>query len=161
MQFSIYISYYTFFQKKKFILYLLFWWYIIYYTIVNWNYRLHYVSLFLRHLWHLVYTAIMSLPVKRPLFEHKNSLNTSVKKSKVSPYDNQRKDKDNTPLSTRLAMPVGKSANKSLSSAKKEFDLVEKLFEEFKKKRQEEEERQSIKRDIEECSKELGNMKWN
>jgi hypothetical protein len=45
---------------------------------------------------------------------------------------------------------------------KKEFDLAEKLFEEFKKRRQEEEERlQSIKRDIEECSKELGNMKRN
>jgi len=43
----------------------------------------------------------------------------------VSPYDNQCKDKDDTPLSRRLAMPVGKSTDRSLSSLKKEFDLVE------------------------------------
>ncbi|RHN75862.1 hypothetical protein MtrunA17_Chr2g0325811 [Medicago truncatula] len=105
-------------------------------------------------------TALMSLPVKRPLFDNRSSLNTSVKKSKVSPYVNQHKDKDDTPLSRRLAMPVGKSDYKSLSSLKKELALVEKSFHECKKKRHEEEERlQSIKRDIEERSKELGNIK--
>jgi chromosome segregation ATPase len=43
---------------------------------------------------------------------------------------------------------------------KNELPLVEKSFEECRKKRQEEKERlHSIKRETEECSKELGNLK--
>ncbi|XP_024633280.1 spindle pole body component 110 isoform X2 [Medicago truncatula] len=99
-----------------------------------------------------------TIAVKRG-FDSNGSSQTSVKKLKVLPYDNPSKDKDSTPLSRRVEIPK-KSTDKSFSSLKKELVLVEKSFEECKKKKQREEERLiSIKREIEECSIELGKMK--
>jgi len=92
-------------------------------------------------------TCNRELPIKkrkRPS-NNRNSLRNSVKKSKVSPYDDHDKDQDDT-------------ADKLFSSLDKEIDLIKKSFEECKMKKQVEEEiLQSIKRDIEECDKELRN----
>jgi len=68
-------------------------------------------------------------------------------------------DDDDVPISWRIKMH-DMSTDKSFSLLKKELALVENSFEECKRKRQVEEERlQSIKRDVEECSKELENKK--
>ncbi|XP_039686737.1 spindle pole body component 110 isoform X2 [Medicago truncatula] len=102
--------------------------------------------------------GITTMPVKR-LFDNSNSLHISVKKLKMSPYYDQNEDKDDIPSSNRTGR-LGKSADKSFSSLKKEVKLVEKLFKKCKRKRKVEEKRlQSIKRDIEDCWKELGKKK--
>jgi len=102
--------------------------------------------------------SITTLPVKR-LFDNSNSLHISVKKLKVSPYYDRNEDKNDIPSSNRTGR-LGKSADKSFSWLKKEVKLVEKLFKKCKRKRKVEEKRlQSIKRDIEDCWKELGKKK--
>ncbi|CAI8592529.1 unnamed protein product [Vicia faba] len=91
-----------------------------------------------------------TMPIKRP-FGNSNALQNSVKKLKVTTDDN--------PLTVRIKVP-GKVADESVSLMKKDLALVEKPFEGCKSKRQVEEKRLlSIKRDIEECSKELVNLK--
>ncbi|CAJ2660593.1 unnamed protein product [Trifolium pratense] len=88
-----------------------------------------------------------------------NSLHISVKKSKVSPYDDRHKDEDDIRLSDIIKRP-GKSTDKPFSSLKKDIASLEKSFEKFKRKKQVGEKRlQSIQRDIEECSRELENKK--
>lgn len=94
-------------------------------------------------------TCNRKLPIKKRKrrSNNRNSLHNSVKKSKVSPCDDHDEDKDDT-------------ADKLFSSLDKEIDLIKKSFEECKTKKQVEEEiLQSIKRDIEECDKELRNKK--
>jgi len=94
-------------------------------------------------------TCNHELPIKKRKrsSNNRNSLHNSVKKSKVSSYDDHNEDKDDT-------------ADKLFSSLDKEIDLIKKSFEECKMKKQVEEEiLQSIKRDIEECDKELRNKK--
>ncbi|GAU15572.1 hypothetical protein TSUD_108300 [Trifolium subterraneum] len=102
-----------------------------------------------------------TVPVKR-LFDNSKSLCVSMKKSKVSPTpcdDNDDDDDDDVPISSIIKMPA-MSTDKSFSLLKKELALVENSFEECKRMRQEEEKRlQSIKKDIEKFSKELGNKK--
>ncbi|XP_050883769.1 uncharacterized protein LOC127086982 isoform X2 [Lathyrus oleraceus] len=94
--------------------------------------------------------------VKR-LFDDSDSLHFKVKKSKVSMYDDHDKGEDDIHLSDKIVRPV-KSSDKSFSSLKKDLALLEKLFEEGKRKTRVEEKRlQSIKREIEECCKELEN----
>uniref|UniRef100_A0A392P6M0 Frigida-like protein n=1 Tax=Trifolium medium TaxID=97028 RepID=A0A392P6M0_9FABA len=78
----------------------------------------------------------MPLIDKRP-FDNKSLLNNSIKKSKVTPFDNQ--DKDDTPLSKKTEMLVDKFAGKLFSSSKKEHELAKKMFKECKRKRHEEE----------------------
>ncbi|CAK8536322.1 unnamed protein product [Lathyrus sativus] len=90
--------------------------------------------------------------VKR-LFDDSDSLPIKVKKSKVSTYVDHGKDEDD------IHLPV-KSTNKSFSLLKKDLALLEKLFEEGKRKTRVEGKRlQSIKREIEECCKELETKK--
>ncbi|XP_024641373.1 myosin-10 isoform X2 [Medicago truncatula] len=94
-----------------------------------------------------------TLTVKR-LFDNSNSLNISVKKQKMSPYYDHGEDE------YEGEDVHDESADKSFSSLKNEVNLVEKLFKNCKRKRTEEEKKlQSIKRDIEECCKELRNKK--
>ena len=82
-------------------------------------------------------------------FDDNNSLHVSVKKSKLLPYDDHNKDGDDISLSKKLT-------DKSFSSLKKDLTFLEKLFEDCKRKQKVEEKRlQSIKRDTEECFKEL------
>ncbi|XP_058753591.1 intracellular protein transport protein USO1-like [Vicia villosa] len=99
--------------------------------------------------------------VKKRLFDDSDSLHISVKKSKVSLYDDcdEYEDEDGDLLSDR-ARRLGKSVDRSFSSLKNEIEFVEKAFEECKRKRREEEKRlESVKREIEECSRELVNKK--
>ncbi|AES99265.1 hypothetical protein MtrunA17_Chr5g0434741 [Medicago truncatula] len=94
-----------------------------------------------------------TLPVKR-LFDNSNSLHT-VKKSKASPYDDHSKHGDGI-LSSSTAKKPRKSADESFSSLMKELRLVQNSFKKCKRKRRVEKERlQSVKKDIEECCKEL------
>jgi hypothetical protein len=96
-----------------------------------------------------------TLPVKR-LFDNSNSLHIFVKKSNVS-YDDQNKDEDDIHMSDIIKRP-GKSTDKPFSSLKKDTASLEKSFEDCKRKNQVEEKRlKSIRRDIEECSRELEN----
>ncbi|RHN75861.1 hypothetical protein MtrunA17_Chr2g0325801 [Medicago truncatula] len=77
----------------------------------------------------------------------------------ASREDYESEDDDDVPISWRIKMHA-MSSEKSFSLLKKELALVETSFEECKRKRQVEEGRlQSIKRDVEECSKELENKK--
>ncbi|KEH39241.1 frigida-LIKE protein [Medicago truncatula] len=100
-----------------------------------------------------------TLPIKRMLFDSSNSLCDSVKKSKVSSYDDNDDDDDDVPISSRIKVSA-MSTDKSISLLKKELAFVEKSIDECKRKRQVEEKRlQSIKRNIEERSKELENKK--
>jgi len=97
-----------------------------------------------------------TLPVKR-LFDSNNSLEFSVKKSKVSLYDDRDKDEDDIP-SLNMNKRPGKSADNSFSSLRKELALLKTSFEECTGNQQIEERRlQSIKRNIEKCCKELEN----
>jgi len=92
-----------------------------------------------------------TLPDKR-LFDDKNTLHISVKKSKVSPYD------DIPSLNKNNRQFI--SSDNSFSSLKKERPLVKKSVEECKRYRIVEEKRlQSIKRDIDKCYYELKNKK--
>jgi len=97
-----------------------------------------------------------SSAVKKRDFEFhddNNSLHISVKKSKVLPYDDHNNDGHDISLSKKLT-------DKSFSLLKKDLTLLEKLFEECKRKQKVEEKRlQSIKTDIENCCKELQNKK--
>jgi hypothetical protein len=78
-----------------------------------------------------------------------SSLHVSVKKSKLSLHHDHGQDEDDLSFSKKLT-------DKSFSSLKKDLTLLEELFEECKWKQKVEEKRlQSIKRDIEECCKEL------
>ncbi|KEH39248.1 frigida-LIKE protein [Medicago truncatula] len=95
-----------------------------------------------------------TLPVKR-LLNQTDSLLISVKKSKVSPYHdhNEDGDEDDILLSDLIKRP-GKSTHKSFSSLKKDLAMLEKLFEECKRKVQVDEKRfQSLKRDIGHCKR--------
>jgi hypothetical protein len=95
--------------------------------------------------------------VKR-LFDNSNSnsLHIFVNKSNVS-YDDQNKDEDDIHMSDIIKRP-GKSTDKPFSSLKKDTASLEKSFEDCKRKNQVEEKRlKSIRRDIEECSRELEN----
>jgi len=98
----------------------------------------------------------ITLPVKR-VSDNNNSLCGLMKKSKVSPTsydDNDDIDNDNDDDVPAM------STDKSFSSLKKELEFVEKSFEDCQRTTQIEKERlHSIKRDIEECSKELENKK--
>ncbi|XP_058753550.1 uncharacterized protein LOC131626734 isoform X2 [Vicia villosa] len=82
-------------------------------------------------------------------FDDSNSLHIKVKKSKVSTYDDHDKDEDDIHLS-----------DNSFSSLKRDLALLEKLFEEGRRKTRVEEKRlQFIKREIEECCKVLESKK--
>lgn len=94
-----------------------------------------------------------ALLVKR-LFDNSNSLHTA-KKSKASPYDDHGKHGDGI-LSSSTTKKPRKSADESFSLLMKELQLVQNSFKKCKRKRRVEKERlQSIKKDIEECCKEL------
>ncbi|XP_058773943.1 uncharacterized protein LOC131648175 isoform X2 [Vicia villosa] len=81
--------------------------------------------------------------------DDRNSLHIKVKKSKVSTYDDHDKDEDDIHLS-----------DNSFSSLKRDLALLENLFEVGRRKTRVEEKRlQFIKREIEECCKELESKK--
>ncbi|MCI04269.1 frigida-like protein, partial [Trifolium medium] len=99
-----------------------------------------------------------TVPAKRVL-DNNNYLHSCVKKSKVSPYDDHKKNEDDIPLSDLIKRP-GKSTDDCFSLLMKDLELVENSYEECKMMTEGEEKRlQSIKRDIEECCKELENKK--
>ncbi|WJX69352.1 hypothetical protein P8452_53613 [Trifolium repens] len=101
-------------------------------------------------------TAIV--PVKRVL-DNTKSLNISVKKSKVSPYDDRKKNEDDIRLSDIIKMP-GKSSDKCFSSLKINLSVLEKSFEACKRKRLVEKKRlRSVRSDIVKCCKELESKK--
>ncbi|WJX74140.1 hypothetical protein P8452_57837 [Trifolium repens] len=98
------------------------------------------------------------VPAKR-LLDNNNCLRNSVKKSKVSLYDDGKKNEVDIPLSNLIKRP-GKSTDDFFSTLKKKLALIENSYEECEMMREREEKRlQSIKRDIEECCKELENKK--
>ncbi|AES68135.1 frigida-LIKE protein [Medicago truncatula] len=99
--------------------------------------------------------ATTTLPVKR-LFDSNNSMDFSVKRSKVSLYDDRDKDEDDIP-SLNINKRSGKSADISFSSLRKELASLKKSFEECNGQKVEERQLRSIKRDIEKCCKELEN----
>jgi chromosome segregation ATPase len=97
------------------------------------------------------------VPAKR-LLDNNDSLHNSVKKSKVSPYDDREKN-DDIHLSD-LIKRLSKSTDDCFSMMKKKLALIENSYEECEMTKAREETRlQSIKRDIEECCKELENKK--
>jgi len=100
-------------------------------------------------------TATTTLPVKR-LFDSNNFLDISVKKSKVSLYDDRDKDEDDIPSLNIIKRP-GKSADNSFSLLRKELASLKNLFEECNGQQVEERRLRSIKRDIKKCCKELEN----
>ncbi|WJX74144.1 hypothetical protein P8452_57836 [Trifolium repens] len=101
-------------------------------------------------------TAIV--PVKRVL-DNTKSLNISVKKSKVSPFDDREKNEDDIRLSDIIKMP-GKSSDKCFSSLKINLAVLEKSFEACKRKRLVEKKRlRSVRSDIQKCCKELESKK--
>ncbi|XP_058773945.1 FRIGIDA-like protein 5 [Vicia villosa] len=92
-------------------------------------------------------------------FDDSNSLHIKVKKSKVSTYVDRDKDEDDIHLSDKIIRPC-KPADNSFSSLKRDLALLEKLFEEGRRKTGVEEKRlQCIKREIEECCKVLESKK--
>jgi len=94
-----------------------------------------------------------SVKKRDSMFDNSDSLHVSVKKSKLSPHHHHGQDEND------LSFPK-KLTDKSFSSLKKDLMLLEELFEECKWKQKVEEKRlQSIKRDTEECYKELQNKK--
>ncbi|XP_058753592.1 uncharacterized protein LOC131626767 [Vicia villosa] len=98
--------------------------------------------------------------VKRK-FDNSDSLHIKAKKSKVSTYDDHDKDKDEDDihLSDKIIRPC-KPGDNSFSSLKRDLALLEKLFAEGRRKTRVEEKRlQFIKREIEECCKELESKK--
>jgi len=99
--------------------------------------------------------ATTTRPVKR-LFDSKNSVDFSAKKSKVSLYDDRDKDEDDIP-SLNISKRRGKSADNSFSSLRKELASLKKSFEECNGQQVEERRLRSIKRAIEKCCKELEN----
>ncbi|XP_045799765.1 nuclear matrix constituent protein 1-like [Trifolium pratense] len=102
-------------------------------------------------------TTTTVVPVKRVL-DNTKSLHISVKDSKVSLYDDQEKNDDDIRLSD-IKMP-DKSSDKCFSSLKINLGLLEKSFEACKRKKLVEKKRlRSVKRDIEECCKELASKK--
>ncbi|XP_057455618.1 uncharacterized protein LOC130746864 isoform X2 [Lotus japonicus] len=105
------------------------------------------------------------LPVKKRTLDidNNNSSHSSAKKSKVSLHDDEEDDDDDMPISW-IVKRSSVSADKSLSMMKKfivkELDLLEKAFEECRRKRQAEELRlHSLERQVEECTIELDNKK--